>query len=146
MEFEKINPTCARIKVNLGARGIAPQEKFILKLVRTSQNINFTNSETFIFDPSQYEDTANFQWTPNFTTDSPAISNCEISLYSVSRKNLARYKLIDCCKFDEIGKEISELQREGKLQCCSNKIYIFRVVYPCNGSVHLQKKNDMASV
>ena len=146
MEFKKTTPTCACIKVNLGARGIAPQERFTLELVRTSQNINFSNSETFIFDPSQYEDTANFQWTPNFTTDSPAISNCGISLYSVSRKNLARNKLINCCRFDEIGEKISELQQEGKLQCCANKIYIFRVVYPDSGSIHPQEKNDMASV
>ena len=86
--YVNIHSMCNRVTVKFECSGISPQQCLSLHFNRTNRPAGFHNSEAFVFDPAQYDDTANFQWHPSVNSDSIVINESDITIYTNNHGNL----------------------------------------------------------
>ena len=111
---------------------------------RTNRPAGFHNSEAFVFDPAQYDDTANFQWHPSVNSDSIVINESDITIYTINRTTFEKTKLFSC-KFKAFNAYLQQSNNHGHLKCSPKEIFLINITQSKEtfvNTVHCQSTDE----
>ena len=111
---------------------------------RTNRPAGFHNSEAFVFDPAQYDDTANFQWHPSVNSDSIVINESDITIYTINRTTFEKTKLFSC-KFKAFNAYLQQSNNHGNLKCSPKEIFLINITQSKEtfvNTVHCQSTDE----
>lgn len=135
---------CNRVTVKFECSGISPQQCLSLHFNRTNRPAGFHNSEAFVFDPAQYDDTANFQWHPSVNSDSIVINESDITVYTINRATFEKTKLFSC-KFKDFNAYLQQSDNHGNLKCSPKEIFLINITQSKEtfvNTVHCQSTDE----
>lgn len=146
--YVNVHSMCNQVTVKFRYSGIAPQERLTMHFDRTSRPAVFHSSETFVFDPAQYDDTANFQWHPSVSSDNVSINESDVTIYSINRKTFDKIKLFSC-KFKDFNACLKQSIHHGSLKCSPKEIFLLNITQPKEtfiNAVHCQPTDESYSL
>ena len=142
--YVNIHSMCNRVTVKFECSGISPQQCLSLHFNRTNRPAGFHNSEAFVFDPAQYDDTANFQWHPSVNSDSIVINESDITIYTINRTTFEKTKLFSC-KFKDFNAYLQQSDNHGNLKCSPKEIFLINITQSKEtfvNTVHCQSTDE----
>lgn len=142
--YVNIHSMCNRVTVKFECSGISPQQCLSLHFNRTNRPAGFHNSDAFVFDPAQYDDTANFQWHPSVNSDSIVINESDITIYTINRTTFEKTKLFSC-KFKAFNAYLQQSNNHGNLKCSPKEIFLINITQSKEtfvNTVHCQSTDE----